>query len=475
MKKNSLRFSALVLACVPLLLGTTTLVNAETTSNSSTVETTSTTNVSDISKNTEKNNATKESTKDKSTKNFKLKLKDSPIKTKVGKSGQINLGKLKNKELTGIFEVIEPEDKEKIVEIKPDGTWTALAAGTVNDVKLFFIPDAATKKVLAEEYNGQPIADKIPVEEVSFVIDKKDGGKDDGKDDTKNPVNLKLDLKTEKVTTEKGNLAVYYNGTKLKAKFKTNSTEKMNLVDDGSFTIPTKNTEAKFTEKVTFTLEDDDTLKKVTTEEAKKGKINLEYTQDATVERTIEKSEKIIEIPLINKEIKTNVGGTGVLDVISEFEGVKLKEEKEGKTVLKGTFTGKFLEKDADKFITIDEKGNWKAIQGVQKGSTITPEFKFDKSVEDAFKEKYPNNTIKLQIKSIPIEVDPGSSGNNGSGSGNNNGGKTAKDYVPVNKLPQTGEEKMRFGAIIGVVIIVIAGIIFFMKKKKGSDDDTEA
>ena len=163
MKKNSLRVSALVLACVPLLLGSTTLVNAE----EATKDTTETVLKADAADETVKEDEVTAVDKDKAdeaTKKFKLELKDE-IKTKVGSKGVINLPKLNGKELKGTFETEKPADKEDLVTINEKGEWTALKDGK-SDVKLFFIPDTATKELLKKEYPKQEFGDKIPVENV---------------------------------------------------------------------------------------------------------------------------------------------------------------------------------------------------------------------------------------------------------------------------------------------------------------------
>ena len=459
MKKNSLRVSALVLACVPLLLGSTTLVNAE----EATKDTTETVLKADAADETVKEDEVTAVDKDKAdeaTKKFKLELKDE-IKTKVGSKGVINLPKLNGKELKGTFETEKPADKEDLVTINEKGEWTALKDGK-SDVKLFFIPDTATKELLKKEYPKQEFGDKIPVENVSFIIEKKDT--------TTPPTGnekLKLTLKSTIGKDKKGKLSVDHKGTPLTAEFNEIKDGKIILAKDGSFTIPETNKESKFTQEVTFKLNDSDPNFKKLQEAQPDKTIELTYKQTATIEvsSTGKKDKKPIKLTFKTNTLKADFKnaipdkpwdeGTGKLE-INDVEGVKI--------------TGTYTEIKDSPYISLDKNGQWNALKP-GKGD-FTPGFEISKESKEALQKKNPEKELEITIDKVNVDfVDTTNSGNGNTGTP---GGKTAKDYVPVNKLPQTGEEKMKFAGVIGAVVIVIAGIIFFMKKKKGSDD-TEA
>ncbi|MGX7023283.1 LPXTG cell wall anchor domain-containing protein [Vagococcus hydrophili] len=456
MKKNSLRVSALVLACVPLLLGSTTLVNAEET----TKDTTETVLKADAADETVKEDEVTAADKDKAdeaTKSFKLGLKDSPIKTKEGSKGVINLGKLKDKELKGTFETEKPADKEDLVTINEKGEWTALKAGKT-DVKLFFKPDTATKEFLKKEYPTQTIGDKIPVENVSFVIDKKDTT-------TVTPTPLGLTL-TPTIKDNKGKITLDYNGAALNADFDILDSKdgKIKLAKDGSFEVLENGVkEKKFNQEVSFKLIKDKNFDAIANSDKFKGKeIKLDYKQSVKINASdVKKEEKVIKITFKQKSLDATFDG-------SKWSGQgRLQAIADGKIDVTGTF-GAIKN---DPYLSLSDKGDWEPLK--PGSGEFTPGFTIDDASMKKLNAEYPKNELKIVYSEDKIKVNFVDKTNTGGNTGTP-GGKTAKDYVPVNKLPQTGEEKMKFAGVIGAVVIVIAGIIFFMKKKKGSDD-TEA
>ncbi|MEG0254778.1 MAG: LPXTG cell wall anchor domain-containing protein [Vagococcus sp.] len=448
MKKSTLRLSAVVLACVPLLIGGASFVNAEDTQHSSSSEVVNKANTTASSTEAKE---TKENTSPVITKT--LKVESNEISGKKGDSGKIKLAKIKlvdetannekekerEVELKGTFELLEKND---FIKFDKDGNWTALNKTDKKEIQLDFKPnlkDEDTKKVLSamfpsetfdDAYNKTIKTDKITVNftDPKPIIDP-----------TVDPVALDVAVKN------KGNkLVVTHENTELKATFtelKNDKANKIVLGSDGTFTIPATNKETKFTQKVDFVLDKEDTNFKKLSETKN---IKTEYKNiDASI------NTKVIALTYKTPTLTSKINAGGKLE-FQDVEGVKI--------------TGKFQEVKNDDYFSLDADGNWKAKKAGR--GDVDPTFTISDTSLAELQKKYPEQLI--QITTGKLKVDFSETGSNQK----EYAPVSKKEYAPVKKLPQTGEEKMRFAGIIGIIVIAIVGIIFFMKKKKNDDDE---
>ncbi|MDT2814263.1 LPXTG cell wall anchor domain-containing protein [Vagococcus carniphilus] len=455
MKKNSLRLSAVVLACVPLLIGGTQLTHAEEVTLN---QTASSSEVADakpqagesadttLEKDTTKESGTKEDTSE--TKEISLKLEANKISGKKGDSGKIKLVKIENTELKGEFKPF----KNTFIEVDKNGTWTAKAKTEKKDeaIQLEFKPnlkDKATKDALTKAYPTVSFDETkemfIKTEKISVTFTDADKPIDPVKDKAVLPIT---------VANKKDKLIVSVKDSELKATFTALKNDKIDLKSDGTFTIPEKNKDAKFTEKVTLSLDTADAnYKKIAESDAYKGKeIQTEYKDlDAAITRP---EVKTINLTYTVKELTAKINGGGTL-AFNDVDGVKI--------------TGTFKEIKDNEFFSLDAKGNWKAKKPGE--GSIDPTFTISKESLAELQKKYPEQELKIETGLLKVNFTETGSGSNQKKYAPVN----KKQYAPVKKLPQTGEEKMRFAGIIGIVVLVIVGLIFFMKKKKNDDDNT--
>lgn len=257
-------------------------------------------------------------------------------------------------------------------------------------------------------------------------------------DPTVDPVALDVAVKN------KGNkLVVTHENTELKATFtelKNDKANKIVLGSDGTFTIPATNKETKFTQKVDFVLDKEDANFKKLSETKN---IKTEYKNiDASI------NTKVIALTYKTPTLTSKINAGGKLD-FQDVDGVKI--------------TGKFQEVKNDDYFSLDADGNWKAKKAGQGNVELT--FTISDTSLAELQKKYPEQLI--QITTGKLKVDFSETGSNQK----EFAPVSKKEYAPVKKLPQTGEEKMRFAGIIGIIVIAIVGIIFFMKKKKNDDE----
>ncbi|MDT2833412.1 LPXTG cell wall anchor domain-containing protein [Vagococcus carniphilus] len=480
MKKNSLRLSAVVLACVPLLIGGTQLTHAEEVTLN---QTASSSEVADakpqagesadttLEKDTTKESGTKEDTQP--TKENTLKLEKAiSIEGKKGEKGffNLNLAKINGTDLVGEFEVINNDYflDNNFIKVQPnlerDATdnknekntlgnakWTAKKAAKNESIQLTFkadLTDAKTKEALVKQYpnmsfDGQKEV-KMKTEPIKVNFKDADKPIDPVKDKAVLPIT---------VANKKDKLVVSVKDSELKATFTAVKNDKIDLKSDGTFTIPEKNKDAKFTEKVTLSLDTADAnYKKIAESDAYKGKeIQTEYKDlDAAITRP---EVKTINLTYTVKELTAKINGGGTL-AFNDVDGVKI--------------TGTFKEIKDNEFFSLDAKGNWKAKKPGE--GSIDPTFTISKESLAELQKKYPEQELKIETGLLKVNFTETGSGSNQKKYAPVN----KKQYAPVKKLPQTGEEKMRFAGIIGIVVLVIVGLIFFMKKKKNDDNANE-
>ncbi|MFW7432688.1 LPXTG cell wall anchor domain-containing protein [Vagococcus carniphilus] len=467
MKKNSLRLSAVVLACVPFLIGGTHLANAEEVNTNQTVTSSEVADAKPQAGETKdsasENAVTKESEKDQTSESAKdniLKVESNNIKGKKGETGDIFLAKVNGTVLKGEFKPFENDfikvernlNRESKDEKSLSNTiWTAKKAVKDGSIQLEFkadLTDAKTKEALAKEFSNLNLENQkdITIKTEKIKVNFKDVDKpiDPTKDKAVLPIT---------VANKKDKLIVSVKDAELKATFTAVKNDKIDLKADGTFTIPDKNKDAKFTEKVTLSLDTTDANYKKIAESAEyKGKeIQTEYKNlDAAITRP---AVKTITLTYKVKELAAKINGGGTL-AFNDVDGVKI--------------TGTFKEIKDNEFFSLDAKGNWKAKKAGE--GSIDPTFTISKESLTELQKKYPEQDLKIETSSLKVNFTETGSGSNQKQYAPVN----KKEYAPVKKLPQTGEEKMRFAGIIGIVVLVIVGLIFFMKKKKNNDDDTD-
>lgn len=472
MKKNSLRLSAVVLACVPFLIGGTQLANAEEVNTNQTVTSSEVADAKpqagDSADTTLEKDATKESSKTENTQPTKdniLKVESNNIKGKKGDTGDIFLAKVNGTVLKGEFKPFENDfikvernlNRESKDEKSLSNTiWTAKKAIKDGSIQLEFkadLTDAKTKEALTKEFSNLNLENQkdITIKTEKIKVNFTDADK------PQKEVELPLTVKNKgnKLVVTYAEAEFRQNPTELKASFTESKSNKIELASDGTFKIPETNKDKTFTEKVSFTLDTaDSNFKKIAESEPfKNDKIITNYKdQTATITRA---QEKVIKLTYTVKELAAKINGGGTL-AFNDVDGVKI--------------TGTFKEIKDNEFFSLDAKGNWKAKKAGE--GSIDPTFTISKESLTELQKKYPEQELKIETSSLKVNFTE-----TASGSGSNQkqyAPVNKKEYAPVKKLPQTGEEKMRFAGIIGIVVLVIVGLIFFMKKKKNNDDDTD-
>ncbi|MBO0473811.1 hypothetical protein IGL98_000144 [Enterococcus sp. DIV0840] len=128
------------------------------------------------------------------------------------------------------------------------------------------------------------------------------------------------------------------------------------------------------------------------TENSSEAEVEVTKTSEIKTKVTEGKKEIDITPKFKTKEIKTDIGGKGTVEV----------EQIEGMKELKGTFKTTVADQS---ILSINERGQW---QGMKSGKTIvTLDFEWDKESLQKIQEKYPDRQlVKKDIaQDVPVEV----------------------------------------------------------------------
>ena len=250
------------------------------------------------------------------------------------------------------------------------------------------------------------------------------------------------------LTDVKGQLKVkVLDGPEVTGEFteiKPASKEPFTLESDGIYVIGEKAKYEKLNQEVEFTL-DQTSYDKLAALPENSGK-TVEKTYKMTVTK---KAQKDITIKFKNKGINTVVGGQGRLLLEDTVEGVKIEEMEKVK----------FKPLENNDFLSIDELGNWKALKAGK--GPLKPAVILEEKTMTALEEEFKDYDINIESEIVDVLINQ-----TGTDSG---GGTSGKKYEPVATLPQTGEEKLRFASITGVVILALVSTFYFVKRKKST------
>ncbi|MFI3685525.1 LPXTG cell wall anchor domain-containing protein [Vagococcus fluvialis] len=437
MKKHTVGFTLLTLICVPFLVVTTSVVNAEDTQSTSESSTEISSVEESVSRETSEieipKKTNKETTKTSATNKEEAKPFEIDTKSLIGEKGQIKLSKIGSIEPKGEFEVFE----NKFIKVEKDGTWVALKDGKTKFTLNYTLSDNTLKEIQKE--NPDYIINKTnKTEEISAELTKSPAQKSD----------IKMEIVGGNLTDVKGRLKIkVVDGPEVTGKFteiKPASKEPFTLGSDGSYVIGEKAKYEKLNQEIEFTL-DKDSYDKLAALPENSGK-TVEKTYKMTVTK---KAQKDITIKFKNKGINTVVGGQGRLLLEDTVEGVKIQEIEKVK----------FKPLDNNDFLSIDELGNWKALKAGE--GPLKPAVTLDDKTMTALKTEFKDYDINIESETVNVVIKQ-----TGTDSG---GGTNGKKYEPVATLPQTGEEKLRFASITGIVILALVGMFFFVKRKKST------
>ncbi|MFI3622777.1 LPXTG cell wall anchor domain-containing protein [Vagococcus fluvialis] len=437
MKKHTVGFTLLTLICVPFLVVTTSVVNAEDTQSTSESSTEISSVEESVSRETSEieipKKTNKETTKTSATNKEEAKPFEIDTKSLIGEKGQIKLSKIGSIEPKGEFEVFE----NKFIKVEKDGTWVALKDGKTKFTLNYTLSDNTLKEIQKE--NPDYIINKTnKTEEISAELTKSPAQKSD----------IKMEIVGGNLTDVKGRLKIkVVDGPEVTGKFteiKPASKEPFTLGSDGSYVIGEKAKYEKLNQEIEFTL-DKDSYDKLAALPENSGK-TVEKTYKMTVTK---KAQKDVVIKFKNKGITTTVGGQGRLLLEDTVEGVKIEEIEKVK----------FKPLENNDFLSIDELGNWKALKAGE--GPLKPAVTLDDKTMTALKTEFKDYDINIESETVNVVIKQ-----TGTDSG---GGTNGKKYEPVATLPQTGEEKLRFASITGIVILALVGIFFFVKRKKST------
>ncbi|MGX7065952.1 LPXTG-motif cell wall-anchored protein [Vagococcus fluvialis] len=437
MKKHTVGFTLLTLICVPFLVVTTSVVNAEDTQSTSESSTEISSVEESVSRETSEieipKKTNKETTKTSATNKEEAKPFEIDTKSLIGEKGQIKLSKIGSIEPKGEFEVFE----NKFIKVEKDGTWVALKDGKTKFTLNYTLSDNTLKEIQKE--NPDYIINKTnKTEEISAELTKSPAQKSD----------IKMEIVGGNLTDVKGRLKIkVVDGPEVTGKFteiKPASKEPFTLGSDGSYVIGEKAKYEKLNQEIEFTL-DKDSYDKLAALPENSGK-TVEKTYKMTVTK---KAQKDVVIKFKNKGITTTVGGQGRLLLEDTVEGVKIEEIEKVK----------FKPLENNYFLSIDELGNWKALKAGE--GPLKPAVTLDDKTMTALKTEFKDYDINIESETVNVVIKQ-----TGTDSG---GGTNGKKYEPVATLPQTGEEKLRFASITGIVILALVGIFFFVKRKKST------
>lgn len=447
MKKYTTGATLLTLICVPFLVATTSVVNAENTQSTSesATEISSIEEVATKEKTTEVELPKKEAAETTESTIVEKEAKPFEVSTKslTGEKGQIKLAKIGTVEPEGEFE----EFKNDFIKVEKDGTWTALKDGKTKFTLNFTLSDDSLAAIQKE--NPDHLIKKVnKTEEISADITKP---KDQKAEITLEIVGGKLKSVEEKKENGKPLKVQVKGGDVVTGTFKEINTKTFILDKEGYYSIPKEARYEKLNQKVEFTLD----------EASHKKLVNSDKYKDKTVETTYEldvtkQAQKDIQIRFKNKGINTTVGGQGRL--LLEDNAIDPITKKEVKLV--GIEQPKFKELKDNDFLSIDELGNWKALKA---GSgEITPAVILADNTVAALEKEFPEHDLNIYSETIEVKITETGAGDSGT---------NKKTYAPVKTLPQTGEQKMKFAGTIGAIIIALAGVIFFFKRKKANEE----
>lgn len=433
MKKHTVGFTLLTLICVPFLVATTSVVNAEDTQSTSESSTEISSVEESASRETSEIEIPKETTENSATDKEEAKPFEIETKSLTGEKGQIKLAKIGSVEPKGEFEVFENE----FIKVEKDGTWLALKDGKTKFTLNYTLSDNTLNEIQKE--NPDYIINKTnKTEEISTELTKSPTQKSD----------IKMEIVSGNLTDVKGQLKVkMVDGPEVTGKFteiKPASKEPFTLESDGSYVIGEKAKYEKLNQEVEFTL-DQTSYDKLAALPENSGKI-VEKTYKMSVTK---KAQKDVVIKFKNKGITTTVGEQGRLLLEDTVEGVKIQEIEKVK----------FKPLDNNDFLSIDELGNWKALKAGK--GPLKPAVILDEKTMTALEEEFKDYDINIESETVDVLINQ-----TGTDSG---GGTSGKKYEPVKTLPQTGEEKLRFASITGVVILGLVSTFFFVKRKKST------
>ena len=454
MKKQTTRFALLTLLCVPFLTTATTLVNAENTTNTqetlttaaNTEETTNTIEIDDalsIQDQTISNevNSPKQNQKEESSEidwsKVSIQLDSTKIDGDTNSTGQFKLAAKQDSAFDGIdLKGKFKETKTNFIEVDSTGKWKALKTAENEKTILEYVFNQDTQDKLNEMYPNEDFSKPFKTEEVNVTFKEVD----------KEDANIQLEIVGGQLKEVKGQLKVKVkDGQELTGKFKPlTEKEPMTLTEDGAYEIGEKARYNKLNQKVTFIL-DTKSYDALSQLEVNEGK-NVAKEYDVTVTK---QAQKDITVTFKNQGINTQIGGKGRLLPNENIEGIKM-DEQEMKDL-------RFKPLTDNDFLTIDELGNWEAKK--TGNGPLYPAVVLSETTMKKLAEAFPDNDLNIVGEKVDVSITQ--SGSN-SGNGTNN-----KKYEPVSNLPQTGEEKMKFAGVIGLVVIALAGVLFFFKKKK--------
>lgn len=454
MKKQTTRFALLTLLCVPFLTTATTLVNAENTTNTqdivipetnieeapSIIEKEDTLPIQDETNYKETNNPnTKEETNDIDWSKVTIQLDPAKVDDQTDSTGEFKLAAKQDSAFDGIDLKGEfKETKTDFIEVNSTGKWTALKTAKNEKLTLEYVLSPETQKELTKEYPNEDFSKPFKTEEVNVTFKEKEIEKEDA--------NIQLEIVGGQLKEVKGQLKVKVkDGQELTGTFKPlTEKEPMTLTEDGAYEIGEKARYNKLNQKVTFIL-DTKSYDALSQLEVNEGK-NVAKEYDVTVTK---QAQKDITVTFKNQGINTQIGGKGRLLPNENIEGIKM-DEQEMKDL-------RFKPLTDNDFLTIDELGNWEAKK--TGNGPLYPAVVLSETTMKKLAEAFPDNDLNIVGEKVDVSITQ--SGSN-SGNGTNN-----KKYEPVSNLPQTGEEKMKFAGVIGLVVIALAGVLFFFKKKK--------
>lgn len=443
MKKHTNRFTVLTLMCVPFLVATTSLAQTEelTTKTDTTEMMTKEIATTDTTQHNVKA-PTKEAIE---WNNITLKLSETDATGIVGKShGEFELADkqdaaFKDIEISGHFK----EVKNDVIAVNGAGEWSALKAANNEKVTLEYVFDKETQDELNETYPDEDFSQPFKTDQVNLKFSEENKDQE--------TASISLEIVGGELKEVEGNKE---NGKQLKVKVKDGSevTGEFTAIDsksfvldkEGNYSIPKEARYEKLNQEIEFTL-DKDSYDKLAALPENSGK-TVKKTYKMTVTK---KAQKDVVIKFKNKGITTTVGGQGRLLLEDTVEGVKIKEMEKVK----------FKPLENNDFLSIDELGNWKALKARE--GPLKPAVTLDDKTMTALKTEFKDYDINIESETVNVLINQ-----TGTDSG---GGTSGKKYEPVATLPQTGEEKLRFASITGIVILALVGIFFFVKRKKST------
>ncbi|MBO0419784.1 MAG: LPXTG cell wall anchor domain-containing protein [Vagococcus fluvialis] len=443
MKKHTNRFAVLTLMCVPFLVATTSL--AQTEKSTTKTDTTEMMTKEIATTDTTQQNVKAQTKEAIEWDNITLKLSETDATGIVGKShGEFELADkqdaaFKDIEISGHFKEI----KNDVIAVNEAGEWSALKAANNEKVTLEYVFDKETQDELNETYPDEDFSQPFKTDQVNLKFSEENKDQE--------TASISLEIVGGELKEVEGNKE---NGKQLKVKVKDGSevTGEFTAIDsksfvldkEGNYSIPKEARYENLNQEVEFTL-DQTSYDKLAALPENSGK-TVEKTYKMTVTK---KAQKDITIKFKNKGINTVVGGQGRLLLEDTVEGVKIQEIEKVK----------FKPLDNNDFLSIDELGNWKALKAGK--GPLKPAVILDEKTMTAIEEEFKDYDINIESETVDVLINQ-----IGTDSG---GGTSGKKYEPVKTLPQTGEEKLRFASITGVVILGLVSTFFFVKRKKST------